>query len=317
MSSSETTVSDQNAMSQSQRTERFGMPPEIEQRIRAHGPVLDMQFTQAIYGPLLASQCRDGVLVERDHAYGDHERHRIDVYRPERPADGSDTLLFLHGGGFVRGDKSERENIGQYFARHGFVVGVANYRLAPSATWPAGAEDAIAAFTWLRAHAARFGGDANRIFLIGESAGAAHVAAAALIRRFHPPGGLHAAGIVLISGVYDVELEHRARRQFGVATPDPRNEPYFGTDFSRYGEMSTVRLIDAPPLPTLITYAELDMPQMQVQAGQLFAALIKHHGFNPDLKVVRGHNHLTQLYSINTGDETLTTIIQGFIAQHR
>jgi hypothetical protein len=80
--------------------------------------------------------------------------------------------------------------------------------------------------------------------------------------------------------------------------------------------MSTVRLIDAAPLPTLITYAELDMPQMQVQAGQLFAALVTKHGFSPDLQVVRGHNHLTQLYSVNTGDETLTRIIQGFIAQH-
>jgi len=297
--------------------EHPGVPPDIEQRIRAHGPVLDMAFTQSIYAPLLNAQRRDGVIVERDFAYGEDARHRLDIYRPQHAPAPCVTLLFLHGGGFVRGDKSERENIGQYFARHGFVVGVANYRLAPKATWPSGAEDAIAAFTWLRTHAGRFGGDAARIFLVGESAGAAHAAAAALIRRFHPQDGLHAAGLVLISGVYDVELEHRARRQFGVAVPDPRNEPYFGTDFSRYGEMSTVRLIDAPPLPTLITYAELDMPQMQVQAGQLFAALVKHHGFNPDLKVVRSHNHLTQLYSINTGDETLTAIIQAFIAQHR
>ncbi len=173
----------------------------------------------------------------------------------------------------------------------------------------------MAAYGWLRAHAAEYGGNLERIFMVGESAGAAHVAAGALVRRFHPRDGLHPARLVLISGVYDVELEHRARRQFGVATPDPRNEPYFGSDFARYGEMSTVRLIDAAPLPTLITYAELDLPQMQVQAGQLFAALVTQHGFSPELKVVRGHNHLTQTYSINTGDESLTSIIQGFIAQ--
>lgn len=289
---------------------------DIEQRIRAHGPVLDMAFTQSIYGPLLNAQRRDGVTVERDLAYGDDVRHRIDVYRPGNAAPPCVTLLFLHGGGFVRGDKSERENIGQFFARQGFVVAVANYRLAPRATWPAGAQDAIAAYAWLRNHAAAYGGNPQRIFMVGESAGAAHVATAALVRRFHSPEGLNAAGLVLISGVYDVELEHRARRQFGVATPDPRNEPYFGSDFARYHDMSTVRLIDAAPLPILITYAELDMPQMQVQAGQLFAALVTRHGFSPDLQVVRGHNHLTQLYSVNTGDETLTGIIQGFIAQH-
>jgi triacylglycerol lipase len=305
----------QQAMS-TPRTQPPGVPFEIEQRIRAHGPVLDMAFTQSIYAPLLSTQRRDGVIVERDLAYGSDARHRIDVYRPEKAVPPCVTLLILPGGGFVRGDKSERENIGQFLARQGFVVAVANYRLAPKATWPAGAEDAMAAHAWVRNYAAQYGGNPDRIFIVGESAGAAHVATGALLRRFHPPEGLHAAGIVLISGVYDVELEHRARRQFGVATPDPRNEPYFGSDFSRYNDMSTVRLIDAAPLPTLITYAELDMPQMQVQAGQLFAALVTRYGFSPDLKVVRGHNHLTQLYSVNTGDETLTGIIQAFIGQH-
>lgn len=297
-------------------TQPPGLPSDIEQRIREHGAVLDMAFTQSIYAPLLSSQRRDGVVVERNLAYGDDARHRIDVYRPEQAGDARTTLLLLPGGGFVRGDKAERENIGQFFARQGWIVAVANYRLAPQARWPAGAEDAIAAYAWLRRHVAAYGGNPDQIFMVGESAGAAHVATAALVRRFHPPAGLNAAGVVLISGVYDVELEHRARRQFGVATPDPRNEPYFGSDFERYHDMSTVRLIDAAPLPTLITYAELDMPQMQVQAGQLFAELVTHHGFSPDLKVVRGHNHLTQLYSVNTGDETLTSIIQAFIAPH-
>jgi acetyl esterase/lipase len=298
-----------------QRKEYPGLPSDLEHRIRAHGPVLDMAFTQSIYEPLLKGQRRDGVLVDRDLGYGEDPRQRIDVYRSRHAATPCVTMLFLHGGGFVRGHKSERENIGQYFARQGLVVAVANYRLAPTATWPSGAEDAIAAYGWLRKHAANYGGNPQRIFLVGESAGAAHVAAGAFVRRFHPPEGLHAAGVILISGVYDVELDHRARRQFGVATPDPRNEPYFGSDSSRYRAMSTVRLIDAAPSPTLITYAELDPPQMQVQAGQLFSALVTEHGFNPDLKVVRGHNHLTQLYAVNTGDETLSGIIQTFIAQ--
>jgi acetyl esterase len=301
-----------SAMSTNEQTQ----PSDIEQRIRAHGPVLDMEFTQSIYAPLLARQRRDGVIVERDLVYGNDARHRLDIYRPQNAASPCVTMLFLHGGGFVRGDKAERENIGQYFARHGFVVAMANYRLAPKHMWPAGAEDAMAAYAWLIRHAATYSGDPQRIFLIGESAGAAHAAAGSLIRRFHPPEGFNAAGIILISGVYDVELEHRARRQFGVSTPDPRNEPYFGSDSSCYREKSTVRLIDTKPMPTLITYAELDMPQMQVQAGQLFATLVNHHGFSPDLQVVRGHNHLTQLYSVNTGDETLTRIIQAFIAHH-
>ena len=294
-----------------------GPSPEYQLRIREAGAVVDMPLTQSLYGPLLFAQRRDGVTITRDIAYGPHARHRIDLYRPDDGRSASlPVLLFLHGGGFIRGDKGEKENIGLYFAREGFVVALANYRLAPASPWPCGAEDVTASFEWLRANVALHGGDAQRIFIGGESAGAAHVAAATLRRRFHPGGGLGVSGIVLISGVYDVELERLARKQFGVATPDPRNDAYFGLDGARHAEMSTVRNIDAAPVPTLITYAELDPPQMQVQAGELFAELVTRHRFAPELFVVRGHNHLTQVYAINTGDQSLAAPVCDFLRRH-
>ncbi len=288
--------------------------PNIEQRIRERGAVLDVPFAQSIYKPLLVNQPRDGVQVERDLPYGDDPRHRLDVYRPLAAiANPSTVLIFFHGGGFVRGDKGDRENVGLYFSRQGCLVIVPNYRLAPAHRWPSGAEDVMSAYRWASTNAARHGGDPDRIVLAGESAGAAHVAAASLVRRFHPEG-FRIAGAVLISGVYNVHLEKLAREQFGVSTPDPRNEAYFGTDFERYRRMSTVELIDAPPAaPILITYAELDMPQMQVQAGELFARLVVEHGYQPQLAVIRGHNHLTQLYAVNTGDETLSAPVLKFL----
>jgi acetyl esterase len=291
-----------------------GIPVEIELRIRSRGAALDMNFTQSIYKDLMDSQRRDGVQVARELAYGPDPRHRLDVYRPQNTgAKDLPVLIFMHGGGFIRGDKSDRENTGQYFARQGMVVILPNYRLAPAHTWPSGPQDVIAAHQWAHRHAADFGGDAQRIVLAGESAGAAHVAAATLIRHFRPPDGLAIAGVALISGAYDVRLEWMARAQFGIATPDPRNDAYFGTDSARYAEMSTVELIDAQPMPMLISYAELDMPQMQVQAGELFARLVTRHGFSPTLSVIRGHNHLTQLYSVNTGDESLSGPLLEFL----
>jgi triacylglycerol lipase len=222
-------------------------------------------------------------------------------------------MVFLHGGGFVRGDKSDRENVGLRFAREGFLVLVANYRLAPAHRWPAGAQDVIAVYQWARKHASQLGGDPQRIFLVGESAGAAHVATATLVRRFHPKEGLVIAGAILISGVYNVHLEKLARNQFGVVSPDPRNEPYYGSNFDHYKSMSTIDLIDAPATPLLITYAELDLLQMQVQAGELFARLVTQHGFEPQLQVIRGHNHLTQTYAVNTGDESLSAPLLAFL----
>jgi acetyl esterase len=285
-----------------------------ERLIRARGAVLDLNFAQSMYRPLLQNQQRDGVIAVRDVAYGSDPRHRLDVFRPQDQSAPHAVMIFMPGGGFIRGDKSDRDNIGNYFARHGIAVVLANYRLAPEHVWPAGAEDVIAVYRWVREHALQYGLDPARIILAGESAGAAHVAAATLISRFHPAEGLSIAGAVLISGVYNPVLEKLAREQFGVATPDPRNEAYFGSNFDAYQSMSTIALIDASPsAPLLITYAELDLLQMQVQACELFARLVTDHGLKPQLRVIRGHNHITQTYAVNTGDESLGAPVLEFL----
>lgn len=294
-----------------------GVPPNIEQRVRALGPVVDMVATRALYEPLLVAQPRGGVTIGADVPYGPDARHRLDIYRPAQVSTKpSPVVLIIPGGGFIRGDKSERSNAGLHLARAGYLVVVANYRLAPAHPWPAGAEDVSRALQWTQMHAAENGGDAQRLWLMGESAGATHVATATLLRRFHPASGLQIAGAILISGVYNPELEWKARHQFQIATPDPRNDAYFGRNAGSFNAMSVVNQIDAPPLPLLITYAELDPVQMQVQAGELFARLVVSHGFAPDLHVVRGHNHLSQVFSFNTGDESLSAPVLNFLASH-
>jgi triacylglycerol lipase len=274
--------------------------------------VIDPPAAKALYAPLLADMPRGGEVL-RDIAYGEDERHRLDVYLPVGAEQPAPVAVFLHGGGFIRGDKADREAVGHYFSRHGVLAVLPNYRLGPRHRWPAGAEDVAAVLGWARAHVAAHGGDREHIVLAGESAGAAHVAAATLVKRFHPPEGLKIAGAFLASGVYNAELELLARSQLGIATPDPRNEAYFGTGFADYRAMSTVELVDAAPFPLAITYAELDPVQMQAQAGELFARLVTRHGFQPRIAMIRNHNHLSQVYSINSGDEALAGPLLDFV----
>ena len=288
------------------------MTPEIERAIRAAGPVIDPPAAKALYAPLLADMPLGGEVI-RDIAYGSDERHRLDVYLPLSAAGPAPVVVFLHGGGFIRGDKGERAAVGHYFSRHGVLAILPNYRLGPTHRWPAGAEDVSSVLTWARANVAAHGGDPDHIVLAGESAGAAHIAAAALVKRFHPAEGLKIAGAYLASGVYNAELELLARRQLNIATPDPRNEAYFGTDFGAYRAMSTVELIDADPFPLAISYAELDPVQMQAQAGELFARLVTRHGFQPRIAVVANHNHLSQVYAINSGDDALAGPMLDFV----
>jgi acetyl esterase/lipase len=141
-------------------------------------------------GPAVLDQCRalfDAEQVAlaqavpvaaRDLAYGPHERHRLDLYAS---AQGGlkPVLLFVHGGGFVLGDKGDTSwpnaAVGRMAARRGWIGAVMNYRLAPDHMWPAGSEDVAAAVDYLRAHVAQHGGDPERIIVMGTSAGAVHV----------------------------------------------------------------------------------------------------------------------------------------------
>lgn len=290
------------------------MPKDVADRLREIGPSHDIELVRALYEPLLAQQDRSGVVLFSDLAYGAHERHRLDLYVPHDPAPpkGWPVVVLFHGGGFIRGDKRHRANIGWYLAQRGFIVALPNYRLAPESRWPSGPEDVAAVWQWLHVQVRARGGDPSRIVLMGESAGAAHVAAATLRTEFQPADWA-IAGAVLMSGPYNAQLEGLARPQFGTATPDPRNEAYFGPDQSQWPAVSTVAHVTARPFPLLITFAERDLLQMQVQAGELFARLVTEHGFQPELALLRDHNHYSGGYSLGTGDDTVADLLLAFL----
>lgn len=286
------------------------VPEAIAARLRALGTGFNLPEVQALYAPLVAAQPRNGVALTADQAYGPHERHRLDVYAPTTPGP-HPVLAWWHGGGFIRGSKEQRANAGWWGAREGFVTVLPNYRLAPESCWPSGPEDVVSVWQWLRSNAAGFGGDARRIVLAGESAGAAHVAAATLMRRFQP-ADWQIAGAALFSGPYNARLEGLARPQFGTATPDPRNEAYFGSDPVAWDAASIVDHIDAAPFPLWISFAERDLLQMQVQAGELFARLASRHGFAPSLRMLREHNHFSGGFSFGTEDRSVSEPFAAF-----
>ncbi|MFG6489794.1 alpha/beta hydrolase [Roseateles sp. BYS78W] len=289
------------------------VPDTIAARLRELGPGFNLPDVQALYKPLLAAQPRDGVTLLADQAYGDHERHRLDVYLPDPlPSVAPPVLVAFHGGGFIRGDKRQRANFGWHFARQGVITVLPNYRLAPESRWPSGPEDVVAVWHWLQDRLPALGGDPSRIVLLGESAGAAHVAAATLLRRWQPPGW-RIAGAALLSGPYNARLEGLARTQFGIATPDPRNEAYFGPDPAAWDAASLVDHVNAPPFPLWISMAERDLLQMQAQAGELFARLVSRHGYAPELRLLREHNHFSQGYSVGTTDTSVAGPLLDFI----
>ncbi len=110
--------------------------------------------------------------VDRDLVYGEGEARTLDVYRPKGSSGTLPAFLYLHGGGFSILSKDTHWMFGYGFARAGYVVFNANYRLAPRHRFPAALEDATEALLWVREHAAEYGADPTRLVVGGESAGA-------------------------------------------------------------------------------------------------------------------------------------------------
>lgn len=289
-----------------------GPAPEVLNQLRTWGSHASMPEVKAFYSPRLANQDRDGLGLAADQPYGQHSRQRMDVYYPQASGNNRPVLLFLHGGGFIRGDKADRANLGWWGARQGFVTALANYRLAPEARWPCGAQDVVTACQHLRKLCSDFGGDPRAVVLVGESAGAAHVAAAALMQSFQTPDW-KIAGAFLLSGPYDAQLEGMARGPLGIPTPDPRNDAYFGTEKSDWAAASIVEGMNAAPFPIVVGSAEHDLPQMQVQAGALFSRLVTQHGFQPQWLVLPEHNHFSAAAALGTEDESLANPLAEFV----
>lgn len=106
-------------------------------------------------------------------SYGEGPRRNLDVYhRRDRPA-GVPVVLHFHGGGFYSGNKRReaRPLIG-HLVSQGMVCASANYRLRPHLGYDGQIADGLAAIEWARSHVREYGGDPDRIFLVGSSAGA-------------------------------------------------------------------------------------------------------------------------------------------------
>jgi triacylglycerol lipase len=287
------------------------VPAAIEGQLQQIGRVIDPPKTAALYAPLQQHEPYTGVRVERGERFGpDNQRNLLDVFTttpvPKQPRP---VLVYVHGGGFTAGarrsgDSPFYDNIMLWAVKNGMVGVNTTYRLAPANPWPAAQLDLAGTLNWVREHIATYGGDPERIWIMGHSAGAAHVAQYLGHPEFHvfPGGGV--AGAILLSGLY---------------APEPGTsqavQAYFGSDPAVYAKRSALPGMAASGVPMLITYAELDPPEFPREAEKARAALcgVKHC---PTLLRLNGHSHMSEVYAINTPDTALTDAIRAFVFRH-
>jgi acetyl esterase/lipase len=142
----------------------------------------------------------------RDIPYASGARHTLDVFRPQAAA-GAPIVVFFYGGGWRSGRKEMYRYAAKALARRGYVAVLPDYRIYPEVKYPAFLDDGARAVRWTRDNTTQLGGDPDKIFLMGHSAGAHIAAMLSLDARWLAKVGLapsrDIAGFIGLAGPYD------------------------------------------------------------------------------------------------------------------
>jgi acetyl esterase/lipase len=214
-------------------------------------------------------------------AYADGERHKLDVYAPEQRGAAAPVVFFIYGGGWNRGQRSDYQFVGRALAARGFVTVIADYRLVPEVRFPDFLYDSAGALRWVQDNIANYGGDPNRLFLAGHSAGAYNAVMLALDPSFRQEFGvtMPILGVAALSGPYDFyPFEYfEVQEAFGLA-PNPE-----GTQ--------PINLITAEAPPMYLATGTTD-PIVRVQNTERFADRLRAQGVWVTTQYYEGFGHM-------------------------
>mgnify|MGYP001070252386 CR=1 FL=1 len=264
------------------------------------------------YDPILAKAPKENIVVHRNIQYGSgDERQQLDIFtKPEyscRPV-----VMFVHGGAFVEGSRNRSDevysNVLNYFSNRGMVGVNVEYRLAPKHSYPAGSEDMALAVDWVVDNIEKYGGDPKNVFLMGHSAGGAHVASYCYEERFGARERVR--GAIIISG--------RVRADNNVAeNPNAHKvSAYYGNDASVYERVSPVNHVSSQSPPTFIAFAEYENPLIDVYCLELAYKLALENRKAPTVVRVPRHNHTSIIAHLNTSEDWLGRQLCEFVSAH-
>ncbi|MHA4869935.1 alpha/beta hydrolase [Duganella sp. PWIR1] len=285
------------------------MQPHLRQRLAALGSAITPDFivgTSKLFAADAPRPDPDSSTVLRDVSYGPHERHKVDVFIPTEGARSGIVLLFVHGGGFTMGSKGAPtdafyNHIGAWAVKQGWVGVTMNYRLAPESVWPAGSDDVQLAAQWLHERAGNWFDASPSVVLMGQSAGAAHVAGC--LARWPHTAQKKPQGAILLSGLYDLStLQHSERENI-----------YYGTDATQFAARSSLPELLAADWPCLYTVSELDPAPFQQQAARVVSESMVRHRRWPQMIYLDGHNHLSSVQQLGGPNDTLGGTLAEFI----
>ncbi|MGH9966869.1 MAG: alpha/beta hydrolase [Pyrinomonadaceae bacterium] len=238
------------------------------------------------------------------------------IYAPENgPANGHfPVVLFMHGGGWRCSDKNDplgvHANVCKALAGNGIVAVNVNYRLSPSAKHPQHVRDAAFAVRWVIDNIGSYGGDREKLYLSGHSAGGHLAALLALDAQYLNDVGLSQnaiKGVIGICGIYN--LHHFASRNWMAEHLMTRAA--FGKAKAQRTEASPVHYVREGAPPFLLLNAQHD-ERLEEEAEEL-ASLLRSRGGAAETAIIAGTNHFSILSLVGNGDDTLIERIVAFV----
>jgi len=259
--------------------------------------------------------------VKRDIPYNSvHERQVLDVYSPH-DAKNLPVVFWIHGGGWQTGDKSSVQRKPTAFTEKGFVFVSTNYRLLPSVDMGTNVRDIAKSIHWVHDHIAEYGGDPDRLFVMGHSAGAQLAALVCIDDRYLKAEDLSLTiikGCVPVDGdTYDVpaiiETAETRRRVHGLPQAKYGHREKFGNDPAKHRDFSAVTHVAKDKgIPPFLILHVADHPDTSAQA-QRFANALKEAGIAVTVFGGRETTHNKINADLGLPDDPATKALFGFL----
>ncbi len=253
----------------------------------------------------------------RDVAYyqgegADEKKHKLDLYLPDT-GQPFPVLMWIHGGGWSMGDRAMYAALGRRFAERGIGCAAISYRLSPGVKHPEHIKDCARAFAWLHSNVARHGGDPDRLFVSGQSAGGHLSALLALDRRYLadekvPEDALK--GTIPMSGVYLILAHPEGSGPMGRMLPQA-----FGSDKDVCRDASPVTHVKSCAAPMLVITESSGAP-LRMQTALLKAAAQKAGVKGIRFADAEDRNHFTIVgRMMREGDDPVRDTICDFVRE--
>lgn len=223
---------------------------------------------------------------------GPDPRQAIDLH-PSSATGAAPVVLFVHGGGWRRGDKRMVNALPAWAERHGFLLASCNYRLAPDVDAGGCAEDVAAAVFWLIGNAANHGGDPKRVFIVGHSAGAHLAALVGVDPRYLGQHGVKPADLAGVIPVDGAGYDAVAQMRFLDERRGPLGDMYRNAFGDRAAALSPTLLVrPGQAYPPFLIFHVASRPDAERQSNGLADAL-RSVGGRAEVVAAPGETHMT------------------------